>query len=201
MKEDRLEIRIYLSEGTTETFELRDAAQIQAVRQQLEPLRVFAQNRLVVAGETFKSVFVTTRVLRMDFVHPEIKTWDFPSGYADIVELTAEEFRQHAHVDEPELRARRDNCIPVGDLLVSFLEFIMAGGKRFYFMAEYPVRLPAESQSFMRLVLANGALHARLACGGVGVLNLANVVSYTIYPGIAQIPADTWLAERVARPS
>jgi hypothetical protein len=77
----------------------------------------------------------------------------------------------------------------------------MAGGKRFYFMAEYPVRLPAESQSLMRLVLANGALHARLACGGVGVLNLANVVSYTIYPGIAQIPADTWLAERVARPS
>jgi hypothetical protein len=46
--------------------------------------------------------------------------------------------------------------------------------------------------------LNEGTLHLRLACGGVGVLNLANVVSYNIYPGVAQNPADTWQGERIA---
>jgi len=31
--------------------------------------------------------------------------------------------------------------------------------------------------------------------GGIGILNLANLVAYTVYPGVAQIPADSWLAE------
>jgi len=33
------------------------------------------------------------------------------------------------------------------------------------------------------------------------VLNLANLAAYTVYPGVAQIPADSWLAEPVANPS
>jgi len=72
----------------------------------------------------------------------------------------------------------------------------MAGGTRFFLMAEYPVRLPAENQSLMRLLLSSGVFHMRLARGGIGLVNLANLVSYTVYPGVAQAPADTWLAER-----
>jgi len=29
------------------------------------------------------------------------------------------------------------------------------------------------------------------------VLNLANLAGYTVYPGVAQIPADSWLAEPI----
>jgi len=29
-------------------------------------------------------------------------------------------------------------------------------------------------------------------------LNLANLAAYTVYPGVAQIPADAWPAEPVA---
>ena len=44
------------------------------------------------------------------------------------------------------------------------------------------------------------AVHQRLGRlklrgGGIGVLNLANLAAYTVYPGVAQIPADAWLAE------
>jgi len=199
MKTETLIIRIHLSEGTIESFELRNESQIQEVRQKVDPSRIFSHGRLVVAGECFKSVFVAERVLRVDLEHQDIKVWDFPGGYADIVELTQEEFRQHAHLDEPELMAKRENCIPVGDLSVSFMELVMVGGTRFFMMLEFPVKLPAENQSYMRLVLSKGVLHMRLPCGGIGIVNLANVVSYTVYPGIAQVPADTWLAERMPK--
>jgi hypothetical protein len=191
-------LRIYLSDGTIESFALHDAAQARGICQKTEAGRLFAQPRLVVAGECFKSVFVTARILRVDFVQNDLKCWDFPGGYADIVELTEQEFRAHAHLDEPERMPRREQCTPVGDLLVSFLELRMAGGTRFFLMAEFPVQLPAENQSLVRFLLSNGIFHMRLPCGGVGLVNLANLVSYTVYPGVAQVPADTWLAERTA---
>ena len=92
--------------------------------------------------------------------------------------------------------ARREECTPVGDLLVSFLELRMAGGTRFFLMAEFPVKLPAENQSLMSFLLSSGVFHMRLPFGGIGLVNLANLVSYDVYPGVAEVPADTWLAER-----
>jgi hypothetical protein len=35
----------------------------------------------------------------------------------------------------------------------------------------------------------------RLRGGGVGVVNLSNLTGCTVYPGVAQILADAWLAE------
>jgi hypothetical protein len=36
--------------------------------------------------------------------------------------------------------------------------------------------------------------------GGIGVVNLANLAAYTVYPGVAQIPGDSWLAESIPNP-
>ncbi len=196
MESEPFLLRIYLSDGTVESFALHDSAQARGICQKTEAARLFAQSRLVVAGERFKSVFVTGRIIRVDFIQKDLKCWEFPGGYADIVELTEDEFRSHAHLDEPERMARREECTPVGDLLVSFLELRMAGGTRFFLMAEFPVQLPAENQSLMRFLLSNGVFHMRLLCGGIGLVNLANLVSYTVYPGVAEVPADTWLAEQ-----
>jgi hypothetical protein len=200
MKSKPFLLRVYLSDGTIESFALRDAARVQGICQKAEAARLFTQPRLIVAGECFKSVFVTGRLLRVDFIQNDLKCWEFPGGYADIVELTEPEFRAYAHLDEPERMARREECVPVGDLLVSFLELRMAGGTRIFLMAEFPVKLPAENQSLMRFLLSNGVFHMRLPCGGIGIVNLANLVSYTIYPGVAQVPADSWLAERSVEP-
>ena len=62
-------------------------------------------------------------------------------------------------------------------------------------MVEAPVKLPAESQSFMQFMLSKNSIHMRLRGGGTAILNLANLAGYTVYPGVAQIPGDSWLAE------
>src|SRR5467141_2942527 len=90
---------------------------------------------------------------------------------------------------------KREQRTPAGDLLVSFVQLQMRGGHPLFAMVEVPVKLPAESQSFMHFMLSKAAVHMRLRGGGIGVLNLANLVAYSVYPGVAQIPADSWLAE------
>jgi hypothetical protein len=47
----------------------------------------------------------------------------------------------------------------------------------------------------MQRLLSKGTLVIRLASGGHSVLNLANLISYTVYPGVAEVPEDTWIAQ------
>ncbi|EEF58429.1 hypothetical protein [Pedosphaera parvula] len=189
-------IRVHLTDGSVESF-TADKAQGHKIWESTEPARLFASPRLVLAGENSKSVFVSAQVLRVDFLQKTHDCWQFPGGYADIVELSEAEFKKHVHLDQPELMAKREQPTPVGDLLVSFLKLRMVGGKALFLMVEFPVKLSAESQSFMQFMLSKTTVHMRLRGGGVGVVNLANLAAYTVYPGVAQIPADAWLVEPV----
>jgi hypothetical protein len=188
-------IRVHLTDGSLESFAVVDEAEARRIWEAIEPARLFAQPRLVLAGEHFKSVFVTSHVLRVDFVNEIYECWEFPNGYADVVELSESEFKKNARLDQPDLMAKRNQPIPVGDLLVSFLKLYMTGGRPLFLMTEFPVKLPAENQSFMRFLLSKGGFHVRLRAVGTGVVNLAHVAGFTAYPGLAQVPSDTWFAE------
>jgi len=188
-------IRVYLADGSVESFAQPDEARARALWDSLDPVRLFAQRRVVIAGAASKSVFVGREIVRIDFVQQFCPCWQFPRGYSDIVELSEADFRKNAHLDQPELMAKREQHTPVGDLLVSFLQLRFKGSAPLFLMAELSVKLPAENQSFMRFFLSKTGFHMRLRGGGVGVVNLAHLVGYTVYPGVAQVPADTWMAE------
>ena len=193
-----LTIRFHLTDGSVQSFTQSDAAINEKLWDAIEPSRLFAHQRIVIGSEHSKSVFVTAEIIRMDFFHDSFQCWEFPRGYSDIVELSEEEFRKHARLDEPSLMVKRDRPTPPGDLLVSFVKLQMRGGKPLFVMVEVLAKLPAESQAFMQFMLSKAAVHMRLRDGGIGVLNLATLAGYTVYPGIAQIPADAWLAEPIS---
>lgn len=194
-------IRVHLTDGSVESFAQADAVAAQKLWDQIEPSRLFVQSRLVLAGEHSKSVYVTAQIVRVDFIQESNECWEFPGGYADIVELTEEDFRKNAHLDEPEKMARRNEPTPVGDLLVSFVQLHLAGGQPLFLMIEFPVKLPIENHSFMQFMLSKGSFHMRLCGGGIGVVNLANLLGYTVYPGVAQVPVDTWIVEPILKKS
>ena len=191
-------IRVYLTDGSVESFAQPDEARAKALWNSLDPLRLFAQPRVVIAGVASKSVFVGSEIVRIDFVQRFCPCWQFPQGYSDIVELSEADFRKHARLDRPERMAKREQHTPVGDLLVSFLQLRFKGSAPLFLMAELSVKLPAENQSFIQFFLSKTGFHMRLRGGGVGAVNLANLVGYTVYPGVAQVPADTWIAEPAA---
>ena len=195
-----LTIRFQLADGSVHSFTQTDEAINKKLWDAIDPGRLFARQRIVIGSEHSKSVFVSAEVIRVDFLHDSFQCWEFPGGWSDIVELSEEEFRAHAHFDQPSLMVRREQPTPPGDLLVSFVRLQLRGGQPLFVMVEAPAKLPAESQSFMHFLLSKGALHMRLRGGGTGVINLANLVGYTVYPGVAQIPADSWLAEPIANP-
>jgi hypothetical protein len=192
-----LTIRLHLTDGSVHAFTQADATINKKLWDEIEPSRLFARHRIVVGSEHSKSVFVACEIVRVDFVHESFQCWEFPAGYSDIVELSEDEFRQHAHLDRRELMVKRNQQTPAGDLLVSFVKLQMRGGHPVFVMVEIPVKLPAENQSFMQFMLSKGAIHMRLRSGGIGILNLANLAAYTVYPGVAQIPSDSWLAEPI----
>ena len=196
-----LTIRLHLTDGSVHSFTQADTAINEKLWEDIDPSRLFAHQRIVIGSEHSKSVFVAAEVIRVDFLHHSFQCWEFPGGYSDIVELSEEEFRNHAHLDQPALMAKREQQTPTGDLLVSFVKLQMRGGRPQFVMVEIPVKLPAESQSFMHFMLSKGAVHMRLRGGGIGVLNLANLAGYRVHPGVAQIPGDAWLAEPVPNQS
>ena len=192
-----LTIRFHLTDGSIHSFVLTDDAAARKLWEGVDPARLFARPRIVVGSEHSKAVFVSAETVRVDFLHQSFQCWEFPGGYSDIVELSEEEFRKHARLDQPSQMTKREQPTPVGDLLVSFVKLQMRGSGPLFVMIEVPVKLPAESQSFMQFMLSKAAVHMRLRGGGTGVLNLANLAAYTVYPGVAQIPADSWLAEPI----
>ena len=192
-----LTIRFHLTDGSVHSFVQTDDAAARKIWEGVDPARLFARPRIVIGSEHSKAVFVSAETIRVDFHQDSFQCWEFPGGYSDIVELSEEEFRKHAHLDQPALMAKREQQTPAGDLLVSFAKLQMRGGRPLFVMVEIPVKLPAESQSFMQFMLSKAAIHMRLRGGVVGVVNLANLIGYTVYPGVAQIPADTWMAEPI----
>ena len=195
-----LSIRFHLTDGSVHSFVQTDDAAARKLWEGVDPARLFARPRIIIGSEHSKAVFVSAETVRVDFLHDSFQCWEFPGGYSDIVELSEEEFRKHAHLEQPALMAKREQPTPAGDLLVSFARLQMKGSRPQFVMVEIPVKLPVENQSFMQFMLSKGSVHMRLRGGGIGVLNLANLVAYTVYPGVAQIPSDAWLAEPAANP-
>ncbi len=190
-----LTIQFHLTDGSIQSFVQDTAVGAGKIWDSVDPSRLFTRQRIVIGSEHSKTVFVSAEIVRVDFIQEAFTCWQFPGGYSDIVELSEEEFFKHARFDEPALMPKREEPAVTGDLRVSFVRLHMRGSRPQYVMVEAPVKLPVESQSFMQYLLSKGSIHMRLRGGGTGVLNLANLVAYTAYPGVPQVPADSWIAE------
>jgi hypothetical protein len=190
-----LEIRFHFVDGSKETFTQGNTDAAEAIRQRADSSNLFNRSRIVVADNYSKSVFVSAQINRIDLVFDGSGHSRIPPDHLDLVELTEAEFHQCVPVNDPDLLPRREHEQKVGDLLVSFLNLRMRGGSRVYLMNETVVKLPAESQSFMQRFLCKGTYGIRLREGGYGLLNLQNLLGYTVYPGVPELPADTWMAQ------
>jgi hypothetical protein len=190
-----LEIRFHFVDGSRETFTQPNAETAEVIRQQANSSHLFHQPRIVVADDYSKSVFVCAQINRVDLVFNDSGFSGIPSDYADLVELTEAEFHQCVPENDQTLLRKREHRLHVGDLMISFLHIRMVGGNHVYLMREAVAKLPAESQSFMQRLLSKGTYGIRLREGGCGLLNLHNLIGYTVYPGVPELPADTWMAK------
>jgi len=190
-----LEIRLHFVDGSRDTFVQHDAEAAEMIRQRTNSSSLFTQSRIVIAVVYSKSGFVGASLNRIDLIFARPGFSRIPADYADLVELAEPEFRQCVPANDTDLLQRRDRQLKVGDRMVSFLHLRMKGGYHVYLMREALAKLPAESQSFMQRLLSKGTYGIRLREGGYGLLNLENLMGYTVYPGVPELPTDTWMAQ------
>src|SRR5579862_3527228 len=190
-----LELRFQFVDGSEETFIQPDTERAEKVLRSIHPAHLFYQSRIVVADDYSKSVFVCSQINRIDFLFQGHGFSHIPADHADLVELTESEFRKHVPSSNSSGLQKRTQRRRVGDLLVSFLNLRMRGGTHVFLMNETLVKLPSDNHSYMQRLLSKGPFCFRLPSGGESVLNLANLISYSVYPGVTEIPADSWMAQ------
>src|SRR6266699_5941885 len=189
-----LEIRFQFVDGSVTNFFQSDPQIAENIWSRINVAHLFTRPRIVVADDYSKSVFLTSQINRIDFFFEGSDFSKIPNDHADLVQLSEEEFRARVPLDDPARLERRVQPRHVGDLLVSFLHLRMRGGSHIYLMNETLIKLPVENHSFMQRLLAAGCYSIRLQGGGQGFLNLSNLLGYTVYPGVPEIPSDSWIA-------
>ena len=189
-----LEIRFQFVDGSVANFFQPDPKVAEHIWSRINVAHLFTRPRIVIADDYSKSVFVCSQINRIDFSFEGSDFSHLPNDHAELVELTDEEFCAHVPLDDPARLEKRVQPRHVGDLLVSFLHLRMRGGNNVYLMNETLVKLPVENHSFMQRLLSGGCYSIRLKGGGHGFVNLSNLVGYTVYPGVPEIPGDSWTA-------
>jgi hypothetical protein len=193
-----LEIRIHCISGSVKTFQQNDESLASHILDGLQPARLFATGKITIAGEYSLTVFVASKITRVDFISDEFARWDFSQDVYDVVELSEDEFQRRLHQNGSAQMEKRDKPQTPGDFEVRLLHVEMLGGQQIFLAVEIVVELPAERLNKIHYLLSAPALHFRLRQGGTGVLNLANMVRFTACPGPGRTPADAWPAHRAA---
>jgi len=194
-----MEIRIHTQRGAVETF-FQDAPDAVArILKGIQSTKVFASKVITIAGDYSLTAFVTSRVNRVDLISEDLPPWKYPDDILDVVELSEDEFRERSHLNDPARLERRRSPKQTGESAVVFAELEMSGGTRIFLAAKFKVGLPAERLQRLRTLFSAAAVHFRRRQGGTAILNLNNLVRFTLNPGPDVTPIDAWPAHHLSR--
>jgi hypothetical protein len=196
-----MEIRIHTQSGSVETFFQDDPALAAEMLKAIRSTKVFANTLITIAGEYSLTTFVASNINRVDLVTVEFAAWKYFGGILDVVEISKDEFRERSHLDDPARQEPRRSPKQPGELAAVFVEVEMTGGSRIFLAAKIKVGLPVERLQLLRTQFSAAAIHFRMRPQGTGVLNLKNLVRFTLNPGPDVTPGDAWPAHHLSRPA
>ena len=182
-----------------ESFFQDNPALVASMLKGIQSTKVFASNVITIAGEYSLTSFATSRVNRVDLIGEDLPLWKHPGDILDVVELSEEEFRERSHLNDPTRLERRRTPKQTGEFALVFVQAEMAGGTRIFLAAKIKVGLRAERLQRLRTLFSAGAVHFRLRQGGIAILNLKNLVRFTLNPGPDVTPIDAWPAHHLSR--
>jgi len=194
-----MEIRIHTQSGLVETFFQDNPALVASILKGIRSTKVFASDIITIAGEFSLTSFAASRVNRVDLVVEDFAAWKYPDDILDVVELSEDEFRDRSHLNDPARLERRRSPKQTGEFAVVFAEVDMMGGTRIFLAAIIKVGLPAERLQRLRSLFSAAAVHFRMRQGGTAILNLKNLVRFTLNPGPDVTPIDAWPAHHSSR--
>lgn len=179
-----LQIRIYGTDGATRLFTQNDPEVANRTLRKLNPGRLFANNTVKIPDDEVEATIAAAALARVDLITDRLSVWDFPFVLGAHVELTEAEFRKSLEHPQPWESSAWRGDIPV------FLEINMVRNQCYFFWMEVVGGLSAVRMSRIEAMLKEPCFIFGLRTGGIGVLNLANIAEFAIYPGPPDAMAD-----------
>ncbi len=172
----QLKIRLYGIDGATRLFTVNDSDLVNRILMQLDPATLFAHETIRIADDDTETAFAVSELSRIDLMTDCLSVWDYPFVLGAPVELTQAEFCECLHNlpqwDSPRWQSDR----PI------FLEMNMVKDHRYWFWLEVVGGLSAVRQSRILTLLQKPGFIFGLRTGGIGILNLANLTHFSVYP-------------------
>jgi hypothetical protein len=185
-----LQIRVHKLDGTASTFVQDDLSQTKQLLDEFQPAEIFNRQRLALGDCNSLTSIPSAQITRIDLDSEEHSHLIFPSGLVEAVELTKNEFEMLLHNVTHD-----DQWKHLGELdavVVAFLNIEMADGQCVLLTMEVDAESPQGLGELRDYLLGRPVLCFRMRSGGVGVLNLANLVQLTFFPGMLQPSPDAW---------
>lgn len=198
IKRHNMEIRIHTQSGSVQTFFQDDPTLAASILKSIQSTKVFATNIITIAGDYSLTSFVASQVNRVDLMGENLPLWKHPEDILDVVEFSEDEFRERSHLNDPARLERRRTPKQTGEFALVFVEVEMAGGTRVFLAAKIKVGLPVERLQRLRTLFSAAAVHFRIRQAGTAILNLKNLVRFTLHPGPDVTPIDAWPAHHLA---
>lgn len=196
-----LRIRIQGIDGSVSTFTQDEPALVQRTLRESQRRDFFAQDRIIIAGESSVTTFIVSKIARIDLAGEGVAAWKPKAETPDLVEIPQEEFLTKGSWQGLENVERGKPHHAAGQSFVGFIEVCFVGDRRVYLKFQGLAALPAERLRRIHSFLALPSLSFRLSDGGgLGIINLRNAAKFTAYPGPAEVPSDVWIANETLVP-
>lgn len=189
-----LQIRVHRLDGSISSFVQDDLEKSRRILDGFDPMNIFTRTRIVLGDRNSHTVIPVAQITRIDLEVDPNSPLNFVSDLVEGVELMQEEFEALA-----ENLTHDNQWKHLGELdafVVTFLSLEMADGHNVLLTMEVDAVSPQGLCELRDFLLSRPSLCFRTSSGGVGVLNLANLCSLTIFPGTDEPPADVWRVRR-----
>lgn len=183
MKHSHLEIRVDTIDGSTRLWVQRDPELVQRTLNELHPALIFAQDQITFSDGDTETTLIPPLITRIDLMTEHWSVWDFPFVLGALTEVTEEEFMQGLAGLQSWRRSGTQSETPV------FLDLEMVNCQRLFLHMQVVAGLSAVRLEKVYSLLKERRLIFGLRTGGIGILNLCNLVRFEVHPEPPQATA------------
>jgi hypothetical protein len=191
---ETLQIRVHGIDGSVQTFTQRGGSLIGQTLKWFQPTYIFTQKRIQIPGERSLTTFFASQVTRIDLITEPRSNWKLPPDPVEAVELSERAFRSLAQAQQP--REKQEASPPRDNAAMVLLDIALAGGQHVFLAQEMAGRPAPQAMQGFDTLFTTTCYSFLMRTGGVAVLNVANLVCFTIYPDPAQVSAVACAAVR-----
>lgn len=176
MKHQTLKIRFDTIDGSSQTLIQADPELVNRTLNELHPTLIFTQDRIAFADEETEITLLPPLITRIDVMTDHWSVWDFPFALGAPIEITETEFMESLDTLRTWKRPNPQNEMPL------FLDLQMVNGQRIFLCIHVVVGHPTVRLEKVYSLLKERRLIFGLRTGGVGILNLSNLVHFVVHP-------------------